>query len=100
MADDRSRIDDRIENRDTPDQVASGGGTQGRQGEVREPRPENAAQDPQAAARQAQVERDSDAMRDSARRVEASTPSEARDRTVQDMTRDIEREADQSSDRR
>ena len=94
MADQRDRIDDRIENRDTPDRVA--GGAPGRQGDVREARPENAAQDPQAAARQAQVERDSDALRDSARRVEASTPESVRDRTVQETTRDIERDADRS----
>ena len=49
---------------------------------VREPRPEDAAQDPQAAARQAQVARDSEEMRASARRVEASTPPAARDRTL------------------
>ena len=76
---------------------ASPDSARGREGEVREPRPENAAQDPQAAARQEQVQRDSDALRDSARRVEASTPSDVRDRSVQDMTRDIERNADRTS---
>ena len=77
-----------------------GRGSEGRQGDVREPRPENAAQDPQDAARQAQVERDTEAMRESARRVEASTPENVRDRTVQDMTRDIERDADRTTDQR
>ena len=71
----------------------------GREGEVREPRPENAARDPQAAARQEQIQRDSDALRESARRVEASAPSEVRDRTVQETTRDIEQNADRTTDR-
>ena len=78
---------------------ASAGSAQGREGEVREPRPENAAQDPQAAARQEQVQRDSDALRASARRVDASTPDNVRDRSVQDMTRDIERNSDRTNDR-
>jgi hypothetical protein len=68
----------------------------GQEGEVREARPENAAQDPQAAARQAEAQRNTDELRESARRVEASTPPEARDRTVQEMTRDAERNADRS----
>lgn len=76
---------------------ASQGSAQGREGEVREPRPENAAQDPQAAARQAQVQRDSDALRESARRVDASTPDNVRDRSVRDMTRDIEQHADRTN---
>ena len=66
----------------------------GREGEVRTPRPEDAAQDPQAAARQAEAQRNTDAIRESARRVEATTPDSVRERTVQDMTRDIERNAD------
>ena len=66
----------------------------GREGEVREPRPENAAQDPAAAERQEEARRNADAMRESARRVEASAPAETRDRTVQEITRDIERDAD------
>ena len=77
---------------------AGSGSAQGREGEVREPRPENAAQDPQAAARQEQVQRDSDALRESARRVDATTPDNVRDRSVQDMTRDIERNADRTPD--
>ena len=76
-----------------------GDNARGRTGEVREPRPENAAQDPQAAARQEQVERDTDAMRESARRVDASTPSNVRDKTVQEITRDVERDADRDRDR-
>lgn len=78
---------------------ASPDSARGREGEVREPRPENAAQDPQAAARQEQVQRDSDALRESARRVDATTPENVRDRSVQDMTRDIERNADRTGDR-
>ena len=89
MADqDYSRSDARSASPDT---------TRGREGEVREARPENAARDPQAAARQEQVQRDSDALRESARRVEASTPSEVRDRTVQETTRDIEQNADRTN---
>ena len=76
---------------------ASPDSARGREGEIRAPRPENAAQDPQAAARQEQVQRDSDALRDSARRVEATTPDSVRDRSVQDITRDIERNADRTN---
>jgi hypothetical protein len=42
------------------------------------------------------AQRNTDELRESARRVEASTPPEARDRTVQEMTRDAERNADRS----
>jgi hypothetical protein len=66
---------------------------------VREPRPEEAAQDPQAAARQVQVARESDEMRACARRVHASTPPAARDRTVQEMTRDAGDGSDRTPDR-
>lgn len=81
---------------------ASPDNARGREGEVREPRPEDAAQDPRAAARQEQVQRDSDALRESARRVDATTPDNVRDRSVQDMTRDIEQNADRTggTDRR
>jgi hypothetical protein len=65
----------------------------GREGVVREARPEDAAQDLQAAARQEQLKRDSEAIRESARRVESSTPEQVRDRTVHEITRDVEREA-------
>lgn len=76
------------------DQDRNRDAARGREGEVREARPENASQDPSAAARQDEAHRNAEAMRESARRVEASTPDEVRDRTVQDMTRDIERDAD------
>jgi hypothetical protein len=77
---------------------ASPDSARGREGEVREARPENATRDPEAAARQEQVQRDSDALRESARRVEASTPANVRDRSVQDITRDIERNTDRTRD--
>ena len=72
--------------------------TRGREGTVRAARPEDAAQDPQAAARQEEVQRDSSAIRESARRVEASTPDGVRDRTVHDITRDAERNAGRGTD--
>ena len=88
MADDYSRSDARSANPDVG---------RGREGEVREARPENAARDPEAAAKQQQVQRDSDALRESARRIEASTPENVRNRPVQDMTRDIEQSAGRAS---
>ena len=53
-----------------------------------------AEQDPRAAARQDEAQRNTEALRESARRVEATTPDEVKDRTVQDITRDIERRTD------
>lgn len=73
--------------------TGAGRDARGREGQVREARPEDAAQDSQAAARQEQVKRDSDAIREHARRVESSTPEQIRDRTVHEITRDVEREA-------
>lgn len=66
----------------------------GRTGEVREARPENARQDPHNAAQQEQVHADTQAMRESARRVEATTPPEIRDRTVGEIVQDADRKAD------
>lgn len=74
--------------------TGAGRAARGREGEVREARPEDAAQDSQAAARQEQVKRDSDAIRESARRVESSTPEQVRDRTVHEITRDVEQNVD------
>jgi hypothetical protein len=44
---------------------------------------QNAATDPQAAAKQDQVKRDHDVLEESARRVEASVPSHVRDTPIQ-----------------
>ena len=65
--------------------------TTGREGEVRHANPANAAQDPENAARQEQVRRDRDALEAQADRVEATTPAEARDRTVGEIVDDAER---------
>lgn len=66
----------------------------GRTGEVRVARPEDARQDPRNAARQEQLHADTQAMRESARRVEASTPPEIRDRTVGEIVQDADRKAE------
>lgn len=76
------------------DQDRSRDAAGGREGEVREARPENAAQDPSAAARQEEARRNAEAIRESARRIEASTPEAQRRRTVQERTRDIEGDGD------
>jgi hypothetical protein len=62
----------------------------GREGEVTRPDPNRAAQDPDNAARQAQIARDHDEMEAQRRRVEATTPPEIRDRTVGEIVRDAE----------
>lgn len=67
---------------------------QGREGEVRRPDPNAAAQDPENARRQEQVARDHDALEEQRRRVEATTPPDVRDRTVNEMTEDLNRRAD------
>ena len=66
----------------------------GQLGEVRRPDPNAAAQDPDNAATQERIARDRDAMQEQARRVEATTPPEARDRTVGEIVRDAEQRAD------
>lgn len=67
---------------------------QDRTGSVRQPRPEEAAQDPHNAAQQERVRRDTEANRAEAARVEASTPSDVRDRTVGEIVDDAGRNAD------
>lgn len=67
---------------------------QDRTGSVRQPKPEEAAQDPHNVARQDQVRRDTEANRAEAARVESSTPSDVRDRTVGEIVDDAERNAD------
>ena len=59
----------------------------GRKGNVQKPDPNNAAVDPQAAARQNQVKADHDALQESARRVNSSVPSDVRDTPVQPVGR-------------
>ena len=71
----------------------------GPEGDVRTPRPEDAAQDPQNAATQEQVRRDAEANRQQRERVESSVPPEVRDRTVGEIVRDADRRADQDRNR-
>ena len=73
--------------------------TQGQRGEVRPPEPESARQDPAAAARQEQVHRDHDAMQADARRVEASAPADARNKTIGQIVDDAERKGDETRER-
>jgi hypothetical protein len=68
--------------------------TAGREGEVRKPDPEAAAQDPRNAATQERLRRDHDAMQEHAERVRASVPPEIRDRTVGEIVDEAERRAD------
>lgn len=70
--------------------------TQGTRGTVRDPNPERAGQDSENLERQRQVERDRDALEEQRRRVEATTPPEAREQTIGEMTEEIERNADRS----
>lgn len=74
--------------------MAQNDDNQGNRGTVREPDPESAAQDADNLERQRQVERDRDALEEQGRRVEATTPPEARDQTIGELTEDIERNAD------
>ena len=62
-------------------------------GGIRRPRPEAAEQDPHAAALQQQTRADSEANRREAARVQASAPSDARDKTVHQITEEAERRA-------
>lgn len=71
----------------------------GREGEVRPPAPEAAAQDPRNAATQEQIHRDAEASREQAARANASVPSEVRDRTVHEIVEDSERRADDDRNR-
>lgn len=71
----------------------------GPQGDVRPPRPEDAAQDPQNAATQEQVRRDAEANRQQRERVESSVPAEVRDRTVGEIVRDADARADRERNR-
>ncbi len=66
----------------------------GIEGEVRRPDPNAAAQDPENARTQERIARDRDAMQEQARRVEATTPPEARDHTVGEIVRNAEQRAD------
>ena len=52
------------------------------------------AQDPDAAARQEQVRRDAADIRAEARRVDATTPPEVRDKTVGEIVDEANRRAD------
>lgn len=61
---------------------------------TRRPNPEDAARDPENAAAQEQVHRDHDELQRTADRVQASVPSEIRDRTVGEIVDDAERQAD------
>ena len=69
----------------------------GREGEVRQPNPDAAAQDPENAATQERIRRDHDAMQAQAERVRASVPPEVRDRTVGEIVQDAERRADRGA---
>lgn len=63
---------------------------------VRRAHPDDAAQDAQNADVQDQVRRDRDALEQQSRRVEGSVPQETRDRTVGEIVRDAERDADRN----
>ena len=60
---------------------------------IRRPQPETAAQDPHNAAVQAQVHADSQANREEASRVEASTPAEITGKTVAEIAEEAEQRA-------
>ena len=69
----------------------------GRVGELRQPDPDAAAQDPENAATQARIRRDHDAMQAHAERVRQSVPPEVRDRTVGEIVDDAEQRADRGA---
>lgn len=71
----------------------------GQEGEVRPPRPQDAAQDPQNAARQEQVKRDAQANREQQERVNASVPPDVRDRPVGEIVRNAEERAERDRQR-
>ena len=58
------------------------------------PETRGASQDPDAAARQEQVRRDAEEIRAEARRVEATTPPEIRDKTVGEIVDEAARRAE------
>lgn len=60
---------------------------------VRKAQPEAAATDPRNAAIQERVREDSEANRQGAERVRATTPSEVTERTVAEITADAEARA-------
>jgi hypothetical protein len=62
---------------------------------IRHPKPESAARDPRAAAIQDQVHADSEANRQEAARVRATTPNEVSERTVAEIAADAEARARQ-----
>lgn len=58
---------------------------------ARRPDPDAASQDPENLELQRRVQRDRDALEEQRDRVEATTPPEARDRTIGEITEEIER---------
>jgi hypothetical protein len=60
---------------------------------VRRPQPETAVQDPHNAAVQAQVHADSEAGREEASRVQATTPAAISEKTVAAIVEDAEQRA-------
>lgn len=65
------------------------GGKGRKAGDVQKPDPNNAAVDPNAAARQDQIKADHDALQESARRVKSSVPSDVRETPVQPAERGL-----------
>jgi len=66
----------------------------GDEGDVRTPDPAAPQQDPRNAAVQEQIRRDTEANRAQAERVQATTPADVRDKSVDEIVRDAERRAD------
>ena len=64
---------------------------QGERGEVRRPDPDAARQDPENLELRRQVQDDRDALQEQRDRVEATTPPEAKEQTIGEMTEEIER---------
>lgn len=60
---------------------------------IRRPQPEAAAQDARNAAIQEQVREDSEANREAAARMRATTPNEVSERTVAEIAADAEERA-------
>ena len=60
---------------------------------IRKPQPDAAARDPHNAAIQEQVREDSEANRQQAARVHASTPNEISEKTVAEIAADAEARA-------
>jgi hypothetical protein len=60
---------------------------------IRHPQPESAAQDPRAASVQDTVHADSEANRQDAARVRATTPNEVSEKTVAEIAADAEARA-------